>query len=266
MKNPIERTWVRKISGKLYYRITKEIYWKLSRKNFSSLDPSFEAGHEIFSHKTILLRKLKDVDMYLQHNKVINLKLAVQNIDGLVIRPGERFSYWRAIGRPSRRQGYVEGMVLKDGKVIVGVGGGLCQLSNMLYWLSMHTPLTVIERWRHSYDVFPDASRTQPFGSGATCAFPYIDFQLENKTNQTFKLNVWLDDTYLHGKFTSNVPTINTYQVYEKTHQFSPLPWGGYMRSNTLYRKVKDKKTLLEVEDEFVVKNEAMTMYDPLIG
>ena len=48
----------------------------------------------------------------------------------------------------------------------MATGGGLCQLSNLIYWMTLHTPLTITERYRHSYDVFPDSNRTQPFGSG----------------------------------------------------------------------------------------------------
>ncbi|WP_232361873.1 VanW family protein, partial [Bacillus thuringiensis] len=58
-------------------------------------------------HRTILLRKLKDVDMWYQQNKVVNLKIAVKKLNGIVIRPGETFSYWRLIGKPTRKKGYV---------------------------------------------------------------------------------------------------------------------------------------------------------------
>lgn len=49
--------------------------------------------------------------------------------------------------------------------------------------MTIHTPLTVVERWRHTYDVFPDNNRTQPFASGATCAYPALDLQIENRTD-----------------------------------------------------------------------------------
>lgn len=48
--------------------------------------------------------------MWYQQNKVVNLKIAIKQLDGIVIRPGEIFSYWRLIGKPTRRKGYVEGM------------------------------------------------------------------------------------------------------------------------------------------------------------
>lgn len=57
--------------------------------------------YQYFSRKTILLRNLKDVDMWMQENKIINLKIAVQRLDGVILRPGEVFSYWRLIGKPT---------------------------------------------------------------------------------------------------------------------------------------------------------------------
>lgn len=55
-------------------------------------------------------------------------------------------------------------------------------MTNLIYWMTLHTPLTVAKRWRHGFDVFPDANRTQPFGSGATCSWPILDLQIVNHT------------------------------------------------------------------------------------
>ena len=65
-----------------------------------------------FSHATPLYRHLRGEDQILQENKVANLRLAAARLDGIVLRPGETFSYWRLIGKPTRRKGYKEGMVL----------------------------------------------------------------------------------------------------------------------------------------------------------
>ena len=119
-----------------------------------------------YAHKTLLLRKLKDVDMWLQQNKVVNLRIAATRLDGVILKPGEVFSYWKLIGKPTKRKGYVDGMILRNGQVMAGTAGGLCQMSNLIFWMTLHTPLTVVERHRHGFDVFPDSNRTQPFGSG----------------------------------------------------------------------------------------------------
>jgi hypothetical protein len=59
-----------------------------------------------------------------QKNKVINLKLAVAKLDGLILHPGETFSYWKLIGKPTYRKGYREGMVLFLGRIGGDIGGG----------------------------------------------------------------------------------------------------------------------------------------------
>jgi len=69
------------------------------------------------NHQSFLLRQLRDVDMYLQENKTVNLNLAIQKINGLIIKPNETFSLWYLVGNPSARKGYKEGLVLSNGKI-----------------------------------------------------------------------------------------------------------------------------------------------------
>lgn len=58
---------------------------------------------------------------------------------------------------------------------------------------------SVVERYRHSYDVFRDCGRTRPFGSGATCVYPYRDLMIRNDTQTTFRLHVCVGDEFLEG-------------------------------------------------------------------
>jgi len=178
--------------------------------------------------------------------------------------PGETFSFWRLIGNPTRRKGYVEGMVLFYGQVRTGVGGGLCQLSNLIYWMTLHTPLTVTERHRHSYDVFPDSGREQPFGTGATCAYNYLDLQIENRTRHPYQLVIYLTDTHLVGEWRSTSPPLLKYEVYEEEHWITQEHWGGYVRHNKIRRRVytPDHEP---VDDEFVTENHAIMMYEPML-
>jgi len=155
-------------------------------------------------------------------------------------------------------------MVLHYGTFKKGIGGGLCQLSNLLYWMTLHTPLTITERNRHSYDVFPDSNRTQPFGSGATCAYNYLDLQIKNNTEGPFQLYLALTDTHLVGEWRALQPSLYSYEIYEKEHQITPAYWGGYVRHNIINRKIYNKQHQL-VEDEYVVENHAIMMYEPLL-
>lgn len=263
IKKPIHRNNVRLTLGKLYYTFKRYIFLMCSNISFAKqADEKF--AFELCSHSTPLLRKLKDVDMYLQYNKIVNLKLAIQQVNKVTVYPGQTFSYWKLIGKPSKRKGYLKGMVLRNGTVGSGTGGGLCQLSNLIYWLTIHTPLTVIERHRHGYDVFPDANRTQPFGSGATCFYNYGDLMIKNNTAQIYQLNVEVTETDLCGAWTSNEPAEYTYEVYEKEHIIQHEIWGGYTRHNLIYRKKTNADGDI-VDDEFVVENHAIMMYQPFL-
>ena len=84
-------------------------------------------------HNSLIRRRLGNVNMQLQENKATNLALAVTHINGLLIRPGETFSLWKLVGRTTRRKGYKEGLTIAKGQPSQGIGGGLCQLSNLIH-------------------------------------------------------------------------------------------------------------------------------------
>jgi vancomycin resistance protein YoaR len=102
-------------------------------------------------HGSLLLRELAPGQTHLQHNKVTNLRLAAGRTDGLVIAPGETFSFNKVVGNCTRRKGYLDGMKLSNGSADAGVGGGICQLANLVHWMVLHSRLTVVERSEHSF-------------------------------------------------------------------------------------------------------------------
>lgn len=261
---PIKRSKLRIWAGTRVFRAKRYWQWWFGGTRFAKKQLAEPLSVPISEHRTPLLRQLKDVDMMLQYNKVHNLRLALSRLNGMVIHPGETFSYWRTIGKPTRRKGYVEGMVLFYGSFKKGIGGGLCQLSNLIYWITLHTPLQVVERHRHSYDVFPDANRTQPFGSGATCAYNYLDLQIYNSTDRPYQLTLHLTDEDLVGQWRSDRPHPYRYEVYEKEHRIETQYWGGYVRHNQIYRIVRNAGHEI-IADEFVTENNALMMYEPLL-
>ncbi len=264
LQKPIYRSKLRRILGREFYILKRKIKWLFSNQKFSKVNKSISYDNVLIHHKSTLLRKLKDVEMYLQYNKITNLKLAVDKIDGVVIYPGETFSVWKMVGRPTKSKGYKSGMMIHNGKVTEGIGGGLCQLGNLIYWMSLHSPLTVTERWRHSFDVFPDVNRVVPFACGATLSYNYIDLQLKNNTDKIFQILLWLDDNYLHGEIRCNQQIDYKYQIIETEQRFDPQWWGGFTRHNCIWRIVTDLKDNSQTK-EFVAENNAIMMYNPVL-
>lgn len=264
MQKPLKRSRLRLKLGKMYYGTLRKAIW-LTKSNLFAHHFSKELlPYSYFSHKTILLRKLKDVDMWLQHNKVVNLKIACNKINLITIRPGEIFSYWKLIGKPSKRKGYVKGMILKNGTFEAGTGGGLCQLSNLIFWMTIHTPLSVIERHRHGFDVFPDSNRTQPFGSGATCYYPHGDLMIKNNTEDIYQLNVKVGEKFLEGEWRVSSKPQYHYEIVERNHRMESEYWNGYSRHNELYQRKYNANNEL-IEEVLIVKNDAIMMYPPFL-
>lgn len=265
VNKPNKRSYLRSVVGREYYTLRRRLRWLANSRSFAKRDPAVDLEHSIFRHRSFILRPLRDVEMYLQHNKITNLRLAIAPINGVVIKPGETFSIWQMVGRPTAKRGFLEGLVLHNGKIEKGVGGGLCQLGNLLYWIALHSPLTIAERYRHGFDVFPDINRSIPFACGATLAYNYIDLQLRNDTSDTFQLTLWIDDEYLNGELLSNRPQEFEYKVFETDHLIKMQPWGGYTRHNRIWQK---RTSLIDgmTDERLVTENHAIMMYNPLLN
>ena len=178
-------------------------------------------------HASLLMRELSEDEMVLQRNKVVNLRLASRETDGLVIRPGETFSFNKVVGNCTRTKGYVEGMRLSNGDAISGVGGGICQLANLVHWMVLHSPLTIVERSEHSFDPFPDKGRVLPWGVGCSIVYNYVDLVVRNDTDTTFQLRTWVAERHLKGELRADQPTLRSYRVEARDEEFVRIDGPG---------------------------------------
>lgn len=244
-------------------RIKRYSSWFFDGKKYVNKRSIEKLPFRIKKHQSVLLKKLGESDMELQVNKVTNLKIALKNIDGIIIRPGETFSFCKLVGLPTKRKGYLLGMELTFGEARAGIGGGICQISNLIHWLVIHSPLTVTERYHHSFDPFPDDGRVLPFGSGATVFYNYRDYQFTNNTNHTFQINLWLSDKCLDGELRIDKELDYGYHVYEKDHQFIKIN-EQFFRKNEIWReKILKFHSGKVVETELLTKNFARVTYTP---
>ena len=243
-------------------RIIRYCDWYFDNKKYANKRTSEKLSFRVKKHQSILLRKLGESNEQLQLNKLTNLKIAVRQLDGILIKPGETFSFCKLVGLPTKRKGYLLGMELSFGEARAGIGGGICQISNMIHWLVMHSPLTIIQKSNHSFDPFPDEGRVLPFGSGAAIFYNYIDFQFTNNTKDIFQIKLWISNKYLEGELRVNKDLDLSYHIFEENHTFIKIE-NQFFRQNEIWRNCIDKKTGNVTKTELLKKNFARVSYEP---
>lgn len=245
-----------------YHQTRRWVRWQTGREQWAHEHSAEPLKFRVKQHKSLLLRQLGESEMWLQHNKVTNLKLAAAETDSILIRPGEYFSFNKVVGNCTRKRGFVEGMRLSNGDAMPGVGGGICQLANLLHWMFLHSALTVVERSEHSFDPFPDNGRVLPWGVGCSIVYNYVDLVVRNDTEATFQLFTRVGERYLEGELRTDSEPEHSYKVHARHEQF--LKKGGeYFRRNEIWRDVIDRRTGNVVGEELMKKNCALVKYMP---
>lgn len=215
----------------------------------------------VYRHNSLIRRRLGNVNMQLQENKATNLALAVKHIDGLIIRPGETFSVWRQIGRTTAKKGYKEGLTIAKGQPSQGIGGGLCQLSNLIHWMVLHSDLTIVEHHHHDgLDLFPDFGRQIPFGTGTSISYNYIDYRVRNDSDRTYQLCLRVEGEYLYGELRATAALPHTYHIHAENEFFSREE-GIVYRNGQVFRDTIDRTTGSIVSTDLIRTNHARVMY-----
>lgn len=217
----------------------------------------------IASFQTNMIKRAPGVDLTTQVNKAENIRLASANIHGMLIRPGETFSFWHTVGNTTRRKGYKEGRVLTDKGLVTGLGGGLCNLSNSLNRIVLHSPLTVTEFRKHSDALAPDSGNRIPLAAGTSVSYNYVDYRFKNETDQTFQLMTWCEGDEFFCELRAENPIPFTYELVEEDRHFRKEGEKFYHYCK-LYRVIRDQESA-EINKELIWDNRSKVMYDPTL-
>ncbi len=190
--------------------------------------------------------------------KTRNLQLGAARLNGLVIMPGEVFSFTRTLGPSTRRLGYLPALEFRDGQPVTAVGGGLCQLANLIVLLGIEAGMEILERHRHSLDLFPDADRTAPFGCGATVFYNYVDLRLRNTLDFPLMLEAAVEPPVCRAAFRSASPMPFQCRMIETDHEFVKVS-GVIRRRNQLWREYDDGSGT--VRRELLCHNDCRVVY-----
>lgn len=232
----------------------------ISKTKFTKSKSSEKLPVLLYQTSSILIKKGKGIDINLQKNKAVNLNIASKRINETIINPGETFSFWKTIGKPSVSNGYKKGRVLINNKLIPGVGGGLCNLGNMVHLLALHSPLDVTERHYHSDALAPEKDH-HILSSGTSVDYNYIDFRCKNNTSQKFQFILWCDEEKLYAQIRCESEPSVSYELSEEDRHFSMID-GKYYCFSKIYKNTVDKRTSEILSKALIRDNKSEVMYD----
>lgn len=164
-------------------------------------------------------------------NRTTNIKLATSKINGVVLMPGETFSYNQVVGKRTVSAGFKEAHIFANGQVLDGVGGGICQVSSTLYNTVLLSNLEIIERSNHSFN-----TGYVKLGTDATVSWGGPDFKFKNSRNYPIKIV---------GRVNGGTVTIDIYGLKEQNEYEVVIESQVLQKNprNVVYRKTTSLPT-----------------------
>lgn len=125
-------------------------------------------------------------------DRIFNISLAATRLNGIIINPGEVFSFDQSVGDISSLSGYKQAYVIDNGKTVLGDGGGVCQVSTTMFRAALNAGLPIIERHQHAYRVGYYEEDSGP-GIDAAIYSPTVDLKFLNDTGHALLIQTGLD-------------------------------------------------------------------------
>ncbi len=189
-------------------------------------------------------------------NRNENLRLACLALDGMVLMPGQLFSYNEALGERTAAAGYKPAASYMNGQTVDTLGGGICQVSSTLYYSCLLSDMEIVRRTAHGY-----APSYMPMGMDATVSWGTLDYKFRNSNATPIRIKAWMEDGYVHvqiyGKETRSYYVEMFYKQLSKTDyevvykEYAPGNKEGYKDGQVLVTpytgyKVKSYKRLID--------------------
>lgn len=169
-------------------------------------------------------------------NRSTNIKLASEKINGTILMPGETFSYNKIVGERTIKAGYKEASVYMNGKVVDGIGGGICQVSSTLYNAALLSNLEIVSRRNHHFiTAYVSASRD------ATVAYGTIDFKFKNSRTYPIKIECTAQNGICQIKI-YGIKEETEYEVVIEDYVTEVIPYTTkYVETNQLEKGVENE-------------------------
>lgn len=178
-----------KINVKLLIRFTNDL-WSKRCFQFSKKTNNNNVN---FDYSISLSQEIKKGISF--ENKLHNLEIASGKINEYSMKPNEIFSFFKIVGNPE--YDFKKSRTLVNGKLTEQNGGGLCQVSGIIYHISLIAGLEIVERHNHSVDIYTDETRFTPLGTDATIVYGYKDLRVKNNLPFSIKFEMEIKDNFI---------------------------------------------------------------------
>lgn len=205
----------------------------------------------VASSKTNMINQKSGYDIIYQKNKVVNLQIASQDMNKIVLNPKETFSFYKLLKKNNHKKKYKEGLVLINGKIVAQKGGGICQLSNLIYYVALMTPLTIIERHGHKVKSLPNPDPDSLEGVDATISSGWLDLKILNDTKDKYQIIIDFQDEYMTVSIYSDKKPEIYYEIINENFTY-------FRKNNKIYESVDVIKVSHDIETKKVLKSQKL--------
>lgn len=213
--------------------------------------------YEIANNKTWMINEQSGHDIIYQQNKVHNLKITSETMNKVYIYPSEIFSF-NYLEKYTKKYGKLkDGLTLRNDKIIHEKGGGVCHLSNLLYYTFLLTPLTILERHGHKIKSFPNPDKDALDGVDATINKGWQDLKVKNETDHIFQICISFDEEYMYATIRSDVETNEVATISNEDFKY-------IRKKNQIYESVAVVKTTRNKNTNEII--EKKKLYDEIVA
>lgn len=191
-------------------------------------------GEEAFPDRLATYSTTYDGSNY---NRSTNLRLSAAKINGVVLMPGEEFSYNKTLGQRTAAAGYKPAAAYVSGKVVNEYGGGICQTSSTLYNTVLLANLEVTSRSNHCY-----VSSYVPISRDATVSWGTLDFKFKNNRKYPIKIRAYASNGVVKVDILG-VKQDDDYEVVIESKAISSIKYSTQYEEDSSLEEEKEKVT-----------------------
>ena len=229
--------------------IHKQFYYqhlKMSHPNLAHEYTKEHFAYNLCSKNEQMINPNTGFDIVYQENKAYNLRLAATKINHLIINPHEVFSFWNCLKDVEDIAPYKDGLCIVKGEMQFVKGGGLCQLSNILFYLFLNGPFKIIERHNHQVLDFLDPNASLK-GIDATVAEGYLDLKVENIADYPIEIAIDFIEDHIFVSLRSKAKHDASFEVINKNLSYTHIS-GEQFETVDVYRLKKHGEKVLSEE------------------